>query len=127
MCSRRFPILLDSGLGRHHTCSSVSFSRQRSILGRYSSTKSRRASSMKDCETPAVVNSACGVVMAKTYRHSTASVNVSTRSRFFSCFDDQCADRGYEITQIPPTEALHKKSQRGFSSGSSKQNQNWER
>ena len=69
-------MLFDSGFGRHHTCWSVSFSRQRSILGRYSSPKRRRASAMKDSETLTPLESACGVVIAKTYRHLIDGVNV---------------------------------------------------
>src|SRR6185503_13468529 len=89
MCRRRFPMLFDSAFGRHHTCWSLSFSRQRSILGRYSSRKRRRASAMKDSETPAVPESACEVVMPRTYRHSTAGVNIRRTEYWVSLMYDK--------------------------------------
>ena len=45
-CNTRLPILFDSSFGRHQICSSVNRSRQRSIFGRYSSTRNSRAQEM---------------------------------------------------------------------------------
>ena len=42
-CRMRLPMLFDSSLARHQICSSVNFSRQRSIFGRYSSTRNSEA------------------------------------------------------------------------------------
>src|SRR5260370_39145563 len=54
-----FPMLFDCGFARHQICSSLSSSRQRSILGRKSSAKWYRQRAMKACPISLMIDEDC--------------------------------------------------------------------
>src|SRR5437868_6808069 len=59
-CSRRLPMLFDASFGRHHMSSSVKYSRDRSIFGRYSDLMRLRHFSRNACDM--------SIIMASPYK-----------------------------------------------------------